>query len=94
MNSLMKKIYNRYELDLNFRFSNQISAEINSQLKNIQDDIGYIMEENNDIYFGIRDLRSIENSIEIQYKIDNKKNIFLNFRNFGVLLIMMKNYLN
>ena len=31
------------------------------------------MEENNDIYFGIRDLRSIENSIEIQYKIDNKK---------------------
>ena len=77
-----KKTYNRYELDLNFRFSNQISAEINSQLKNIQDDIGYIMEENNDIYFGIRDLRSIENSIEIQYKIDSKKNIFLNFRNF------------
>ena len=77
-----KKTYNRYELDLNFRFSNQISAEINTQLKNIQDDIGYIMEENNDIYFGIRDLRSIENSIEIQYKIDSKKNIFLNFRNF------------
>ena len=25
---------------------------------------------------------SIENSIEVQYKIDNKKNIFLNFRNF------------
>jgi hypothetical protein len=77
-----KKTYNRYELDINFRFSNKISAEIDSQLKNIQDDVGYIMEENNDIYFGIRDLRSIENSIEIQYKIDNKKNIFLNFRNF------------
>ena len=35
-----------------------------------------------DIYFGIRDQKTIENSIDIDYRIDNKKSINLNFRNF------------
>ncbi len=77
-----KKIYNRYEFDLYFRFSDQISAKIGSEVKNTQEDIGYIMEENEEIYFGNRDLESVENSIKIEYKIDSKKNIYLNFRNF------------
>ena len=34
------------------------------------------------IYFGIRDQKTIENSIDIDYRIDNKKSINLNFRNF------------
>ena len=77
-----KKIYNRYEVDLNFRLSDQISAKISSEVKNTQEDIGYIMEENEEIYFGNRNLESIENSIKIEYKIDSKKNIYLDFRNF------------
>ena len=77
-----KKIYNRYELNLNFRFSDKLSTKIISEVKNVQDDIGFIMEDNEEIYFGVRDLESVENSIKIEYKIDNKKNIFLNFRNF------------
>ena len=35
-----------------------------------------------DIYFGIRDQKTIENSIDVDYRIDNKKSINLNFRNF------------
>ena len=77
-----KKIYNRYEVDLNFRLSDQISAKISSEVKNTQEDIGYIMEENEEIYFGNRNLESVENSIKIEYKIDSKKNIYLDFRNF------------
>ena len=77
-----KKIYNRYEVDLNFRLSDQISAKISSEVKNTQEDIGYIMEENEEIYFGNRDLESVENSIKIEYKIDSRKNIYLDFRNF------------
>ena len=56
-----KKIYNRYEFDLYFRFSDQISAKIGSEVKNTQEDIGYIMEENEEIYFGNRDLESVDN---------------------------------
>jgi len=77
-----KKLYNRYELDLNFRANDKLSAELSTEFKNTKDDLGYLFNDNEDLYFGIRDLKSIENSIEVQYKIDNKKNIFLNFRNF------------
>jgi len=77
-----KKLYNRYELDLNFRANDKLSAELSTEFKKTKDDLGYLFNDNEDLYFGIRDLKSIENSIEVQYKIDNKKNIFLNFRNF------------
>ena len=40
------------------------------------------MTEGENIYFGIRDQKSIENSIDIDYRIDTKKSINLNFRNF------------
>ena len=76
------KKYDRFELNLDYRFSNKLSANFSTQRDRTLDDIGYLMTEGENIYFGIRDQKSIENSIDIDYRIDTKKSINLNFRNF------------
>ena len=76
------KKYDRFELNLDYRFSNKLSANFSTQRDSTLDDIGYLMTEGENIYFGIRDQKSIENSIDIDYRIDTKKSINLNFRNF------------
>ena len=76
------KKYDRFELNLDYRFSNKLSANFSTQRERTLDDIGYLMTEGENIYFGIRDQKSIENSIDIDYRIDTKKSINLNFRNF------------
>ena len=76
------KKYDRFELSLDYRFSNKLSANFSTQRDRTLDDIGYLMTEGENIYFGIRDQKSIENSVDIDYRIDTKKSINLNFRNF------------
>jgi hypothetical protein len=76
------KKYDRFEINLDYRFSNKLSANFSTQRDRTLDDIGYLMTEGENIYFGIRDQKSIENSIDIDYRIDTKKSINLNFRNF------------
>jgi hypothetical protein len=46
------------------------------------DDIGFLKINNENIYFGIRDIKSFENSIEFDFSIDNSKFISLRLRNF------------
>ena len=77
-----EKKYQRFNLNLDYRFSNNLSAKFSTQRDKTYDDIGYLMTLGEDIYFGIRDQKTIENSIDIDYRIDNKKSINLNFRNF------------
>ena len=61
----------------------QIIYQLNFQPRDkTHDDIGYLLTLGENIYFGIRDQKTIENSIDIDYRIDNKKSINLNFRNF------------
>ena len=77
-----EKKYQRFNLNLDYRFSNNLSAKFSTQRDKTYDDIGYLMTLGENIYFGIRDQKTIENSIDIDYRIDNKKSINLNFRNF------------
>ena len=77
-----EKKYQRFDLNFDYRFSNNLSAKFSTQRDKTHDDIGYLFTEGENIYFGIRDQKTIENSIDVDYRIDNKKSINLNFRNF------------
>ena len=76
------KNYSRFEYNIDFRFSNKLSLGLRQQLKQTNDDVGYLQSSNNNIYFGLRNQKSIENSIDIDYRIDTNKSLSLNLRSF------------
>ncbi len=46
----------------------------------IQDDVGYLMAADDDILMGRRDIRSVENTIDMTYFLDSRKWIKVRFR--------------
>ena len=77
-----KKSQNRLNLSMLYRFSDQFSLELNSNHINFKDDVGYLESINQDIYFGRRHLRSLENNIDLSYFFDSKKWVNLRLRNY------------
>jgi len=73
---------NRINVSTLYRFSEQFSLTLKSNHLHIKDDLGYLNSSNNDIYFGRRNVRSIENNIEMKYFFDSKKWINLKLRNY------------
>ena len=76
------KNYQRFEYNIDFRFSNKLSAGLRQQLKQTEDDIGYLQTTDNNIFFGIRNQKSIENSLDIDYRIDPNKSLSFDLRSF------------
>jgi len=77
-----KKSQNRLNLSMLYRFSEQFSLAVNSNHLDFKDDVGYLESINQDIYFGRRDIRSVENNIKLSYFFDSKKWINLRLRNY------------
>ena len=77
-----QKSQNRLNLSTLYRFSEQFSLAIKSNHLNFKDDVGYLKKINQDIYFGRRDIRSVENNINLSYFFDSKKWINLRLRNY------------
>ena len=77
-----KKSSNRLSFNAKYRLSEKISISTNSQIEKTIDDVGYLQKKNNEIHFGIRNVNSVENSIEMNYNINNNKNLSLRIRNF------------
>ena len=77
-----QKSQNRLNLSTLYRFSEQFSLALKSNHLNFKDDVGYLKTINQDIYFGRRDIRSVENNINLSYFFDNKKWINLRLRNY------------
>lgn len=76
------KSQNRLNLSTLYRFSEQFSLALKSNHLNFKDDVGYLKTLNQDIYFGRRDIRSVENNINLSYFFDSKKWINLRLRNY------------
>ena len=72
----------RFRVDTKYRLSNKVTISASSQSENTVDDVGYLQRKNGEIHFGIRDVKSFENTIDLNYNIDNYKYISLRFRNF------------
>ena len=62
-----------------YRISNQITLNVSTQNKNIFDDVGFLQKKNNNIYFGKRKIKSIENTIDFEYNINPTKFLSLVF---------------
>ena len=77
-----QKSQNRLNLSTFYRLSEQFSLALKSNHLNFKDDVGYLKTINQDIYFGRRDIRSVENNINLSYFFDSKKWINLRLRNY------------
>ncbi|RDK85396.1 DUF5916 domain-containing protein [Marinirhabdus gelatinilytica] len=65
-----------------YRFSNKFAMILSSEYAINNDEFGYIDNTEEEIFFGQRDRKSIENSITASYNFDPFKAIDLRFRNF------------
>ena len=77
-----KKYETTLRLRARYRVTDKLSFKSTSEIESTNDEIGYLQKSNNNIYFGIRDVKSIENSIQVNYNIDNYKSLSLRLRNF------------
>jgi len=65
-----------FRLSNNFNLDYEIKNEIN------YDDVGYVYKENENIYFGKRDVKALENNLILNYNFDSYKSLNLRFRQF------------
>ena len=73
---------NRLRINAKYRASNKLTFNARTQSEKKGDDIGFLQRKNSDIHFGKRLVKSVENTIDITYNIDNYKYLSLRFRNF------------
>ena len=76
--------YKQYFVDISprFRFSDKLLVIWSTDISIRDNQFGYIDNNDTDIFFGQRDIRSLENSISASYNFDPFKAIDLRFRNF------------
>ena len=55
----------RFQVDTKYRLSNKVTISASSQSENTVDDVGYLQRKNGEIHFGIRDVKSFENTIDL-----------------------------
>ncbi|MDC0354809.1 carbohydrate binding family 9 domain-containing protein [Flavobacteriaceae bacterium] len=65
-----------------YRLSNQFKVEIGISNGISKNEIGYIFDENDDIYFGNRKVKFTENNISLNYNFDSYKSLSLKLRQF------------
>ncbi|RZS93651.1 DUF5916 domain-containing protein [Aquimarina brevivitae] len=65
-----------------YRFSDKMLVVFSSEYSNRKRTFGWIDSNDSDIFFGQRDILSIENSLRASYNFDPYKAINLRFRNF------------
>ena len=67
---------------IEIRANNKLNFEYSLQNKIQHDDVGQIFKENNEVYFGVRDVKALENNIALNYNFDSYKSINLKLRQF------------
>jgi len=70
------------EFSPRYRFSDKFLVQIDTELTKRDDQFGYIDNTETDVFFGQRDLVSIENTLTASYNFDPYKAIDLRFRNY------------
>ncbi len=76
--------YKQYFVDISprFRFSDKLLVIWSTDISIRDNQFGFIDNDDTDIYFGQRDIKSLENSVSASYNFDPFKAIDLRFRNF------------
>ena len=65
-----------------YRLSNQFKVELGISNGISKNEIGYVFDENDDLYFGNRKVKFTENNISLNYNFNSYKSLSLKFRQF------------
>ena len=65
-----------------YRVSNKFKIELGISNGISKNEIGYVFDENDNIYFGNRKVKFTENNISLNYNFDSYKSLSLKFRQF------------
>ena len=71
-----------FNISPRYRFSEKLLVVYSANYSNRSNQFGYIDNTETDVFFGQRDIKSIENSIRASYNFDPYKALSLRFRNF------------
>lgn len=72
----------KYGLGFLYRLNNKLNFQYEISNSKNTDNVGYIFSEGDEIYFGKRDVKSIENDVSINYNFDSYRSINIKFRQF------------
>ena len=72
----------QYGAGIGLRANDKLNLEFELNNSTKVDDVGYVFKENNNVYFGLRDVKSIENNFTLNYNFDSYKSINLKLRQF------------
>ena len=76
------KTSNEVKVSAKYKISNKLTLGLESESGKKTDDIGFLQKKDGEIHFGRRDINSVENSLDLNFNIDNYKYLSLRFRNF------------
>ena len=76
------KTSNEVRVSAKYKISNKLTLGLESESSKKTDDIGFLQKKDGEIHFGRRDIKSVENSLDLNFNIDNYKYLSLRFRNF------------
>ena len=84
VNEEFNEDYNMTEIEFysRFRFSDKFQMELAAQIGQSNDEIGYVYSENDDIYFGNREVKYTENNLSLNYNFDSYRSLSVIFRQF------------
>ena len=63
------KKQNEFRFYVDYRISEQFSINIRTSNEKKNDDVGFLMKRNGLIYFGLRNIKSIENNLRMEYNL-------------------------
>ncbi len=76
------KFQNEFRFYVDYRISEQFSINMRTSNEKRNDDVGFLMKRNGLIYFGLRNIKSIENNLRMEYNFNRDASLSLRFRNF------------
>jgi hypothetical protein len=84
INEQFDEKYNESEIEFysGYRLSNKIKIELGISNGLSKNEIGYVYDENDNLYFGNRKVKFTENNISLNYNFSSYKSLELKFRQF------------
>jgi hypothetical protein len=70
------------DLGLGLRLSDRFNLDYQIKKGTTIDDVGYVFNEGDNVYFGKRDVKVLENNLNLNYNFNSYKSLVLKFRQF------------
>ena len=71
-----------FGLGIKIRANNKLNFDYRLQNSIQNDDVGQIFKENNIVYFGVRNVKALENNMALNYNFDSYRSINVKLRQF------------